>query len=371
MAECIVTGIIYKAGSNTPWAYAPLRLALKLPFAAANTYPLHSYDIVTGPDGSFSVALATPASGTATYTVTLPDGSTKVTFYVAAGTASMTLQGIVDGAYSVPADPGTVAALIAAHAAIKASAGALGHIRIGSGLAIDADGIVSAAGGGGGVSAHGALTGLGADDHTQYLTQARGDARYYTEAEVIALLAAKANTAHASSHASGGGDPLTLAQSQVTSLVSDLAAKVASVTGTAPITSSGGTTPAISISAATSAAPGSMSAADKALLTRITTVQALTDGAVIAWDVANSNTATLTIGGNRTLANPTNLVNGASYVLRVTQDGTGSRTLAYGSAFKWAGGTAPTLSTAAGAIDVLTFLSDGTSLYGSILKAFS
>jgi hypothetical protein len=46
-------------------------------------------------------------------------------------------------------------------------------------------------GGGGGVTDHGALTGLADDDHTQYLTQARGDARYYTEAEVNALLAAK------------------------------------------------------------------------------------------------------------------------------------------------------------------------------------
>lgn len=33
-------------------------------------------------------------------------------------------------------------------------------------------------GGGGGVTDHGALTGLADDDHTQYLTAARGDARY-------------------------------------------------------------------------------------------------------------------------------------------------------------------------------------------------
>jgi hypothetical protein len=49
---------------------------------------------------------------------------------------------------------------------------------------------------GGGVTDHGALTGLGDDDHTQYLTQARGDARYYTETETDTLLGGKANTSH-------------------------------------------------------------------------------------------------------------------------------------------------------------------------------
>lgn len=51
-------------------------------------------------------------------------------------------------------------------------------------------------GGGGGVTDHGLLTGLGDDDHTQYLNQARGDARYYTETEVDTLLSGKANTSH-------------------------------------------------------------------------------------------------------------------------------------------------------------------------------
>lgn len=105
--------------------------------------------------------------------------------------------------------------------------------------------------------------------------------------------------------------------------------------------------------------------------TALNTSQALTDGATIAWDVSGGALGTVTLGGNRTLANPTNLQAGASYAIKVTQDGAGNRTLAYGSAYKWAGGVAPVLSTAAGAVDVLTFISDGTNLYGSILKAFA
>lgn len=90
----------------------------------------------------------------------------------------------------------------------------------------------------------------------------------------------------------------------------------------------------------------------------------LTDGVSIAWNVENNQVASVTLAGNRTLANPTNMKDGGTYILRVTQDGTGSRTLAYGSAYKWSGGTAPVLSTGAGKIDILTFISDGTNMYG-------
>jgi hypothetical protein len=48
----------------------------------------------------------------------------------------------------------------------------------------------------GGVTDHGALTGLGDDDHTQYLNNARGDARYYSQAAMDTALAGKAATTH-------------------------------------------------------------------------------------------------------------------------------------------------------------------------------
>ena len=60
--------------------------------------------------------------------------------------------------------------------------------------------------------------------------------------------------------------------------------------------------------------------------------------------------------GNATLANPSTEVAGQSGSIFVEQDGTGSRTLAYGNNFKWVGGTAPTLSTAANAVDRIDYI---------------
>ena len=61
------------------------------------------------------------------------------------------------------------------------------------------------------------------------------------------------------------------------------------------------------------------------------------------------------LAGNRTLGAPTNVVAGQSGVIRVVQDATGSRTLAYNSVFKFPGGTAPTLTTTANAVDLLAY----------------
>jgi len=84
-------------------------------------------------------------------------------------------------------------------------------------------------------------------------------------------------------------------------------------------------------------------------------ITALTDGATITPDFALANNFSVTLGGNRTLANPTNQTAGASGCIWITQDGTGSRTLAYGANWDFSGGTAPTLSTAAAAVDCLVY----------------
>lgn len=85
-------------------------------------------------------------------------------------------------------------------------------------------------------------------------------------------------------------------------------------------------------------------------------ITTLTDGATVTPDFADSNNFTLTLGGNRTLANPSNLVAGQSGSIFLVQDGTGSRTLAYGSYYDFAGGTAPTLSTSANSVDRIDYI---------------
>jgi hypothetical protein len=94
--------------------------------------------------------------------------------------------------------------------------------------------------------------------------------------------------------------------------------------------------------------------------------QTLTDGATITWDVALGRVATVTLGGARTISAATNQKVG-TYILRVTQDGTGSRTLTWNGNYKWTAQTAPVLSTAAGAVDIITLFSDGSKMYGSYL----
>jgi hypothetical protein len=89
----------------------------------------------------------------------------------------------------------------------------------------------------------------------------------------------------------------------------------------------------------------------------------LADGASISWDASANQVTSVTIADNRTMAAPTNLVDGAVYLLMIIQDGTGSRTMSWNAVFKFTGGTAPTLTTTASAKDILIFYSDGTNMY--------
>ena len=91
------------------------------------------------------------------------------------------------------------------------------------------------------------------------------------------------------------------------------------------------------------------------------TITGLTDAATISINFATSNNFSVTLGGNRTLGNPTNVVAGQSGFIAVTQDGTGSRTLAYSSNWSFAGGTAPTISTGAGSTDIIAYYARTTT----------
>lgn len=84
-------------------------------------------------------------------------------------------------------------------------------------------------------------------------------------------------------------------------------------------------------------------------------ITADSDGATITFDLSVSNIHSVTLGGNRTLA-LSNAKVGQCFMLRLLQDGTGSRTVTWFTTIKWAGGSAPTLTTTASKADMLGFV---------------
>lgn len=118
---------------------------------------------------------------------------------------------------------------------------------------------------------------------------------------------ARTPTAHASTHATGGTDVVTLAESQITNLTTDLAAK-------APLAS-----PALT---------GSATAVNLSVSGQFKTpAVALTDAATIATDASLGVYFRVTLAGNRTLGIPTNPADGQTILYEFIQDGTGTRTL--------------------------------------------
>ena len=90
------------------------------------------------------------------------------------------------------------------------------------------------------------------------------------------------------------------------------------------------------------------------------------------FDTANNFALTLANTASCTLANPSNLTAGQSGSIFVIQDATGSRLLTYGSSWDFAGGTAPTLSTAADAVDRIDYIvRSGTSIHAVFTAAYS
>ena len=88
-------------------------------------------------------------------------------------------------------------------------------------------------------------------------------------------------------------------------------------------------------------------------------------------DFATANNFALTLANTAscTLANPSNLTAGQSGSIFVVQDGTGSRLLTYGSSWDFTGGTAPTLSTAASAVDRIDYVVRTTSSIHAVFTA--
>ena len=89
------------------------------------------------------------------------------------------------------------------------------------------------------------------------------------------------------------------------------------------------------------------------------TESTLTDQATVTWDASTEDVCKLTLGGNRTLAAPTNSTTGQFISILVIQDGTGSRTITWNAVYEFASDTAPTLTTTANRGDVFVFRYNG------------
>jgi hypothetical protein len=99
---------------------------------------------------------------------------------------------------------------------------------------------------------------------------------------------------------------------------------------------------------------------------------ALLDGATISVNASLGSNFRVTLAGNRALANPTKLSDGQRLHFRIKQDGTGSRTLTFGSMYKFPSAS-KTLTTTAGALDVVECQYDAAddTLVCVLNKAFS
>jgi hypothetical protein len=101
-------------------------------------------------------------------------------------------------------------------------------------------------------------------------------------------------------------------------------------------------------------------------------IVSLTDAVSIAVDFNTGQNFAITLAGNRTLENPTNCVAGQVGSIFIVQDGTGSRTLAFGSNWDFPDGTAPVISTSINAVDRLDYIvHTSTDVHGLVTKAYS
>lgn len=88
---------------------------------------------------------------------------------------------------------------------------------------------------------------------------------------------------------------------------------------------------------------------------------ALSDSTTIEANLALGYNFSVTLGGNRTLNNPTNAIPGKSGIIIVKQDATGSRTLSFAANWVFQRGV-PTMSTAANEVDIIAYFVESASL---------
>lgn len=96
-------------------------------------------------------------------------------------------------------------------------------------------------------------------------------------------------------------------------------------------------------------------------------------GATPALDFSTGNNFTGVANANFTLPLPTNMTPGQAGSIEIQQDSSGSRTITYASGWLFPGGVRPSLSTAANAVDVISYLvrSNGTQIEATLNVGFA
>jgi hypothetical protein len=101
----------------------------------------------------------------------------------------------------------------------------------------------------------------------------------------------------------------------------------------------------------------------------VVAIGTVTSSSTIALTSGTVQTATLTASTPCTFTMPT-AVAGKSFILILTQASSGMTTATFTSV-KFPGGTAPTITATASAVDILSFVSNGTNWYGNYAQAFA
>lgn len=186
-----------------------------------------------------------------------------------------------------------------------------------------------------GATDHGALTGLADDDHTQYHTDARGDARYSLLAHTHTGVYSPVGHGHAIS--------------DVADLQTTLDAKVA-LTGNQSV-------------------DGVKTFTDRtvAKVVNFTEFDAGTSGTTKTIDFANGQKQKLQLTGNCTVT--LSFPGVGNYQLILTQDGTGSRTVTWSGVSRYVGSaSAPSINGTASASTLVSFYFDGTNVWMAAAK---
>lgn len=180
-----------------------------------------------------------------------------------------------------------------------------------------------------------------------YLTQANATSTYLTQANAASTYQTQSGMSSYLTTTAAGTTYAPLASPTFTGTVTIPAG--ASISGYLPTSAIGSTVQAYNANTAVTNAAQNFTAAQRG------SYVTLTDAATVAIDLSLSNHYQIVLGGNRVIGAPTNVVAGQSGVIRLVQDATGSRTASWNSAFKFPGGTAPTLTTTANSVDLVGY----------------